>query len=34
MSRKSNKHAWYAVACVLLVLGLGLIAFATVGGAS
>lgn len=34
MSLKNNKHAWYVVACALLVLGLGLIAFATVGGAS
>jgi len=33
MSRKNNKSAWSAIACALLVLGLGLIAFATVGGA-
>ena len=34
MSPNNDKHAWYVVACALLVLGLGLIAFATVGGAS
>ena len=33
MSGKNNKHAWAALACALLVLGLGLVAFATVGGA-
>jgi hypothetical protein len=33
MLRNNNKSAWSAVACALLVLGLGLIAFATVGGA-
>lgn len=33
LPKNNNTRAWSAVACALLVLGLGLLAFATVGGA-